>query len=204
MRDLDQQRSRILVVEGRDDLHVIKYLSRQRVPAVEFDIVEKGGVNALVESIDVEIAEAGRQAVGFVLDTDDHPAGRWNAVTSKLRIRNLELPDSPDPVGTLMEGADGYPRIGIWLMPDNRVSGALEDFVATMVPDGDPVWPLAADYIRKVPHDALFTSRSKAEIRAWLATRKRPLMGAAISEGSLNTNGPLCRSFAVWPERLFG
>ena len=204
MEDPDEQRSRILVVEGLDDLHVIAHLRRRRVLALEFDIVEKGGVDALIDSVDVEIAEAGRTAVGFVLDADDRLAERWEAVADKLRMRGIVPADIPDRAGTVIEGADGHPRIGVWLMPDNRVSGALEDFVATMVPDGDPVWPLAEDYIGKVPDSALFTNRSKAEIRAWLATRERPLMGATIREGALDTDGPLCRSFAAWLTRLFG
>jgi len=103
-----------------------------------------------------------------------------------------------------MEGADGRPNIGIWLMPDNSTAGALEDFVAKMIPDGDPVWPLAKDYIGKVPETALFTNPSKAEIRAWLATRERPLMGASIRAGALDTDGPLCQAFAAWLTRLFG
>jgi len=89
-------------------------------------------------------------------------------------------------------------------MPDNRPAGALGDFVARMIPEGDLVWPLAKDYIGKVPETALFTNPSKAEIRAWLATRERPLMGASIGAGELNTDGPLCQAFAAWLTRLFG
>lgn len=204
MEGRDEPQSRVLVVEGLDDLHVVRHLRGRCAPGLWFGILEKGGVDKLIDSIDVEITQPGRHAVGFVLDADDRPAERWRAVADKLKARKIEAPASPDPKGTFIEGADGWPHIGVWLMPDNRDSGALEEFVATMVPNDDPVWPLAKDYIGKVPEGALFTRSSKAEIRAWLATHKRPLMGATIREGVLNTDGPLCQSFAVWLTRLFG
>ena len=199
MEGPDEPQSRVLIVEGNDDLHVVDRLRRRCLPASGFGIVQKGGVDKLIESIDVEITQPGRHAVGFVLDADDRLAKRWESIAGKLRLRAIELPDTPHPNGTVIEGTDENPRIGIWLMLDNSASGALEDFVATMVPYDDPVWPLAEDYIGKVPGSALFTNRSKAEIRAWLATRERPLMGATIREGTLDTDGPLCRPFAAWP-----
>ncbi len=204
MGTLDEQHSRILVVEGIDDFHVITHLQQKCTDNLEFKIVQKDGVDALIDSVDVEIAEAGRRAVGFVLDANDHLSTRWKAVARKLRNRDIKLPDSPNPAGTLMKGVDGYPCVGIWLMPDNIAPGALEDFVAKMLPDSDPVWPLAVDYIEKVPRSALFTSCSKARIHAWLATRQRHLMGANIGEGTLDTHGSLCRSFLTWLEHLFG
>lgn len=204
MEGRDEPQSCVLIVEGNDDLHVVDHLRRRRLPALGFGIVQKGGVDKLIESIDLEITQPGRHAVGFVLDADDRLAERWRAVADKLKAREIEAPTSPDPKGTFIEAANGWPHIGVWLMPDNRDGGALEEFVATMVANGDPVWPLAKDYIGKVPEGALFTRPSKAEIRAWLATRERPLMGATIGDGALNTDGPLCRSFAAWLTRLFG
>ncbi len=204
MEGRDELQPGVLIVEGSDDLHVVGHLRRRRLPTLRFDIVQKGGVDALIDSVDVEIAKAGRIAVGFVLDADDCLAERWNRIAGKLRLRAIELPARPLSGGTVIEGLGETPHVGIWLMPDNHAAGALEDFVATMVPDDDAVWPLARDYIGKVPDRALFTNRSKAEIRAWLATRERPLMGAAIREGTFNTDGQLCQSFADWLKCLFG
>ena len=204
MEDRNEPQSRVLVVEGLDDLHVVRHLGKRCAPGLRFGILEKGGVDKLIESIDVEITQPGRHAVGFVLDADDRLAERWKSTADRLRLRAIEFPASPHPNGTVIDGTDENPQIGIWIMPNNSAAGALEDFVATMVPDGDPVWPLAEDYIRRVPGSALFTNRAKAEIRAWLATRDRPLMGATIREEALNTDGPLCRSFTDWLARLFG
>ena len=77
------------------------------------------------------------------------------------------------------------PRVGIWLMPNNKVPGELEEFVASMIPDGDPVWPLAKDYVDRIPtKHRKFSDRKilRAKVHSWLATRTEPRkMGAAIA-----------------------
>ena len=81
------------------------------------------------------------------------------------------------------------PRVGIWLMPDNQSLGELEDFVAQMIPDNDPVWPLSQDYISRIPEEHREFAENKtstAEVYAWLATREDPRqMGAAIGARDL-------------------
>lgn len=191
----------VLFVEGRDDRHVVDRLKARLCPGVQFGIEEKDGAAALIESISREVVVPDRVAVGFVIDADNDPDARWQSVSDRLRTRLTDVPPARDREGTVI---GERPRVGVWLMPDNVGVGALEEFVAAMVPDEDPVWPLARSYIDEVgPH--LLTSRSKAELHAWLATRERPFpMGAAISAKALNTDGPLCQSFAAWLNRLFG
>ncbi len=92
-------------------------------------------------------------------------------------------------------------------MPDNTSTGELEDFVAQMIPEDDAVWPLARQYIQGIPKERRrFTAKKmrKAEVYAWLATRKEPgPMGAAIGKRDLSTDGQLCRKFSQWLGRLF-
>lgn len=93
-------------------------------------------------------------------------------------------------------------------MPDNQSAGQLEDFVTTMIPANDPVWPLAQGYIDGIPQEyRQFTTAktSRAELHAWLAGRKVPgFMGQAVSRGDLDVEGPLCRRFADWIMKLYG
>lgn len=197
--EADQRR--MLIVEGNDDEHVVRHLHDRLKLQLKFDIRQAGDVGALIGSMPNEVVASERIAVGFVLDADDYPERRWQAVVDRLQRRSIQSPADPGQFGTVI---DGKPRVGVWLMPDNVADGALEEFISTMVPQGDPVWPLAKEYIG-MAEPYLHTKRSKAEIHAWLATRKRPLpMGAAIGAQSLNTDGPLCRSFAAWLKRLFG
>lgn len=92
-------------------------------------------------------------------------------------------------------------------MPDNQAIGELEDFVKTMLPECDPVWPLSRQYIDGIAlkHRKFRAKKElRARVHAWLATRKQPgRMGAAIKEGDLDIDGDLAVSFTEWLDRVF-
>lgn len=120
-----------------------------------------------------------------------------------------KTPDSLDLIhGVVVTGLVGRPRVGVWLMPDNRSQGELEDFVAQLIPEGDPVWPLAGRYVNDIPRDARRFKQGKilrARIHAWLATRAEPRkMGAALGVGDLDATAPLAKTFAEWLRAVFG
>ena len=100
------------------------------------------------------------------------------------------------------------PRVGIWLWPDNVSGGEIEDFVTTMIPDDDPVWPLSEGYIDGIPVEHRpFTEgkAARAKLHAWLAARAQPkFMGTSIRAGDLEVHGPLASRFADWLGKLFG
>ena len=202
------QPPRVLLVEGDKDKHVVVHL-RQRHPSTPaFCVVDKGGIDSLLPSISLEVRVQGREVVGIMADADDNVMGRWNAIRHHLSKLDIPAPASPEPTGMVLDGANGTPRIGVWLMPDNESPGELEDFVVKMIPDGDPVWPLARGYIGGIPKSARKFSDKKqqrAEIYAWLAARKDPrLMGQAIGAGDLKVAGVLSQKFIDWLAKLFG
>ena len=202
---------RVLLVEGPDDKHVVIHLSERSGLAQNFVIVEKEGINTLLDSIEVEIDIPGRTVLGIVLDANDDLDARWQALTDRLnRLRQEdhfdlpELPDKPEPSGTIIEGKL---RIGVWLMPDNRSTGELEDFVGSMIPSGDPVWPLAEAYIEGIPPAERKFAPGKiqrAKVHAWLATREEPRrMGLAIKARDLVTDAANSAAFVDWLRTLF-
>ena len=201
---------RVLLVEGADDRHVVQHLRDHQdhpdIPA--FKIVPKCGITKLIRAIGPEIKVPDRLAVGILADANDDPSARWREIADRLRKADIETPDWPVPTGgVVVAGMVGRPRVGVWLMPDNRSQGELEDFVAELIPEGDPVWPLADRYVREIPPDARKFKPGKilrASIHAWLATRKEPRkMGAAITVGDLNATAPLARTFAEWLRAVF-
>ncbi len=198
---------RVLLVEGRDDKHVVEHLCRFHQAIAHFAVVEKDGIKELLKAISPEMKRSGRKAVGILVDANDDVEARWQAVTGRLKAQNLQPPRHPEPVGTIIDGSDGSPRVGIWLMPDNQSTGELEDFVQKMIPRDDVVWPLSEAYIDSIPAaERKFTQGKilRAKVHAWLATRDRPrLMGAAIHAGDLNLNEPNSERFASWLQRLF-
>ena len=195
---------KLLIIEGVDDKHVVRHLQRRKFPAVEFEIVDKGNVDKVLKAIGPEIKVPGRVAVGILVDANNNLNNRWRAVSDRLKNVDIPAPAALPRAGAIIGKT---PRVGVWAMPDNRSTGALEDFVKKMIPEDDPVWPLARKFIRDIPEDERkFTpgKRSKAELRAWLATRETPgLMGTAIGIGDLKTDGKLCIDFLKWLENLF-
>ena len=125
--------SRVLLVEGVDDKHVARHVWQRIEGQPDFCIKEKRGVVQLLDSIDTEIQTSGLQAMGILVDANEDVAARWNAVKDRLAPAKVDLPDSPVPSGTIIDGRphDGIPRVGVWLMPDNTSPGELENFVAT-------------------------------------------------------------------------
>lgn len=198
---------KILLVEGQDDEHVVRHLQMLCLPDVEFHVEDKHGIGELINAIFPEVRAPGRAAIGILADANGDPKGRWDDISEQLRRANIETPTAALGGGTIIDSDDDLPRVGIWLMPDNRSIGELEDFVKHMVPSDDPVWPLAEGYIRAVPAGAgTFApgKASKAELHAWLATRRTPgRMGAAIRRGDLKAEGGLCADFLEWIRKLF-
>ena len=205
MADFESPREdRVLLVEGPDDKHVVRHLGNRSLPMPPFYIKDKGGIEKLLASIGPEVKAPGRVAVGILPDANDVPEARWNALRHRLADRHADLPERPDPDGTVVEGS---PRIGIWLWPDNQEPGELENFVEAMVPRRDGAWPLAQAYVNEIPESERrfpLGKTLKAQLHAWLATRQTPgRMGSSIRTGDLEVDGPLAQRFTDWLRRLF-
>ena len=202
-----QPARRVLLVEGRNDKHVVEHVYWKRFESEPpFTVLDKEGFSRLRDAIGPELKAPEREVVGIIADANDDLAGRWMAITDRLRntCPGIEIGD-PVPDGTI---AGREPRVGIWLWPDNESGGELEDFVAGMVPEDDPVWPLSKRYIEGIPaeHRPFFDGKAaRAEIHAWLATREEPRqMGSAIRTGDLKVDGALAKRFTNWLDNLFG
>ena len=120
------------------------------------------------------------------------------------QARGIQVPEEPAENGIITN--DAGLRVGVWLMPDNVSPGELADFIYKLIPEDDPIWPRAKQYvddiIDHVPEsDLKFRDgkKLKATVHAWLATRKRPgLMGVAIKISDLNSEAPIAKDFCRW------
>ena len=200
--------SRVLLVEGVDDKHVIRHIcERQTTPMPDFQIVEKDGVDRLLDAISVEAKVADRTALGIVVDANDSPDSRWQSIMDRLLRADVTLPSAIERAGVVIpvdEGSGATVRVGVWLMPDNEAPGHIEDFVIKLIPGQDPVWPLAQDYVDRIPPRHRPRDVSKAELHAWLAARTEPRrMGQAIGFGDLPVTGTVPARFVAWLRRLF-
>jgi hypothetical protein len=201
----------VLLVEGIDDEHVVKHICGQHQLGVIGTIHPCGGKDELLDSIVTRAKESNIAALGILLDADEDIQARWQAVFDRLASAGYSgLPRSPSPDGTVVEPpADTLlPRVGIWLMPDNRIPGILEHFLAFLIPAGDGLIAHADQAIDTIPTgQRLFPpeKEEKARVHTWLAWQREPgkPFGTAISFRYLDPNLPAAETFARWLQRTF-
>lgn len=120
------------------------------------------------------------------------------------------MPDLPAHGGTILDPpADKLlPRVGIWIMPDNRSEGILEDFLRFPVPEGSMLFDHVESSVAAIPEgEQLFgpLAVSKAVIHTWLAWQKEPgkPLGTAITARYLDPGVPEVGILVSWLNRLF-
>ena len=198
--------SKVLLVEGDDDEHFVRQLCTRCWHGADFAIEVADTIERLLGAIGPALIAPDREVLGILVDADDDPLLRWNEVRDRLDEEKIRIPASSNPKGTILEVANS-PRIGIWMMPDNRSPGELEDFAAGMIPSGDPVWPVSQRYVEEIPAEhRRFRSGKvlRAKVYAWLATRQIPgRMGAAIGAEDLRVDVAGAQEFVQWLRDLF-
>ncbi len=102
-------------------------------------------VNALEETLALLPAQDWG-GVGLMLDADHDgsPAQRFDAVIRTMEAKHLDLPLPKQP-GQVMEGT---PRVGVYVLPDNQLTGTLEDLLLDSAEIQFPdLLPLALQYV---------------------------------------------------------
>lgn len=201
----------LLLVEGKDDQHVVWALCETHQVLKTFDVIvppPEGGIEAVLKAILPRLKERGRTALGIVVDADENIQARWESLRNKLQEVGYAIPKQPPADGFVATLAD-QPRLGIWLMPDNQVPGMLEHFAAYLIPANDTLKPIAEETLRSIEEQGLNRYKTihqpKALIHTWLAWQDPPgrPMGQAITNRVLQHNQPLASHFVAWLNRLF-
>lgn len=210
---------RKLIVEGKNDGIVIctlchrhdiaahKFEAKQRPPRDEIACKGIGSIEKLRDQIDVELLESDLEVMGIIVDADTDLQARWDSLCSRLRECGYsQLPRQPDARGTIIE-EPGKVRLGIWIMPNNRLDGMLEDFVAFLIPPADKLWGYVQTCVENIsPDERPFGSHeAKAKIHTWLAWCEQPgtPLGSAIQRRYLDAHVPEALEFVAWIRRLF-
>ena len=126
----------VLLVEGTNDCHVIMNLCKKKENEVPrtFGLYACGSDDQVLKRFDALILSSDRpQELGIVLDADTGVDDRWKAIRAKLSHYPYDFPAQPQPSGTIIEAVDSCPKLGVWLMPNNRDPGILEDFCIDMI-----------------------------------------------------------------------
>ena len=192
---------RLLFVEGSDDWHVIYAIAGRTLAATGLRSARPEGVEDLLQSIPVELKAGERERLAVVLDADKD----IEKLASNGRFKregHRDFPETPSAEGTTVHLSTGV-RFGVWLMPDNRLPGTLEDFVGfwsarrTRSSRGWNGFPQSIPEQQRLFPEA---RRPKARIHTWLGIQEEPgkPLGQAITRSYLD---PLCshvEPFLAW------
>ena len=138
-------------MEGETDKRVIPYLMEANgvtwpdPPGHPVSIEPYGSVDEVLKPgvIEAELKETGREALGVVVDTNGNADARWDQLRAMCDSEFAGLPDRIPAEGLEVAHSVGA-RFGVWIMPDNRFKGMLEDLLVRLVPDDPAIctkWP---------------------------------------------------------------
>ena len=206
---------RRLLVEGGADKRVIPYLMEAN--GVEWPkgdepvvIEAQGSVDEILRLgvIEAELRATGLEALGVIVDADRDAAVRWGEVKARCQGEFGNLP-ADIPAGGLKTVHENGPRFGVWIMPNNRFVGMLEDFLISLMPtESKSLYGLAQECVVDASSSGApfkTTHRSKAEIHTWLAWQDEPgkQLHEAVHHRVLDPNMPESQQFVQWFRELF-
>jgi hypothetical protein len=214
----------LLLLEGTGDCHAIDQIvwyAKNRGPHFGFHQCEND--DGILRSIAGRIVEnePRQKAIGLVLDadidghTDDTViAARLDQLRDKIGTR-YEVPQMMPSTGLVLvprqerPDAGKLPNIGLWMMPDNKVFGMLEDVLLASLSDHARVY--TEEVVKKAKTDTVATYHdshvAKAVVRTYIAWQEPPdlqFIGLAIRKGLFNKIPETCAGFLQWLEDLFG
>jgi len=205
-----------LLVEGKDDKFVIAELMKSHglnfftAKDIEWIKPSNGYENlAKEEVIATELLASGLTTLGIIIDADEHPNDRWTS------IRNVCLKSIPDlpkdlPENGLIWDAPNDIRFGIWIMPDNKMRGMLETFLADIIPDENQVlWEFAKESVQeaKIRGSKVTPNHiDKANIYTWLAWQEPSglQISTAVKKRTIfDRTHPNAQKFVTWFKALY-
>ena len=208
---------RKLLVEGDTDKRVIPFLmeangiewERSGRPVVRIE--PYNGVEELLKPgvVEAELRASGLEALGVMVDANGDAPGRWNRIKTLCDDQFEGLPDRIPQNGLETVHPETGARFGVWIMPDNRFSGMLEDFLIRLIPeDSRGLYGLAGRCVAEAARNgASFKDvhKAKAEIHTWLAWQDEPgrQLHEAVHHRVLDPERPESQPFVNWFRRLF-
>ena len=213
----------LLLVEGPNDRHAVSqlvWLIHEVEPA--FGILDCGNDEGVLDELSLKLVQPSPQekVLGLILDADtdgstaeDAVSRRWVQLKDRIGA-DYDLPtDFPEP-GLIVDPRPGrqaisaLPRIGVWLMPNNKAFGMFEDLLLESL--GDREKQYTSDVVKQAKADRVASYHeshfSKAVIRTFMAWQEPPdvqYLGLAIRKGQFQNIEAACAQFLDWLGRLF-
>lgn len=217
MAKIQDHPTSLLLVEGNDDFHVVHSLCKQfniSVRSLEnpeggnFSVVDCKGINELFEQIPIRFKSSQNiSTLGIIIDADTDLQNRWLTLQNILNKLEFNSPKEFPETGLILK--EGKLKIGVWIMPNNHLSGMLEDFISFLVPKDDKLLPIVNSTLESIEKQQLnkysLHHKPKAVIHSWLSWQEDPgtPMGLSITKRYLTTDEETCLRLIRWFGDLF-
>jgi len=206
-----REKRAVLLVEGTSDFGLIKNLwERHYSDPMPFEIKPSFNDRDLLDAFRGSLLGSEVSRLGMVVDADSSVETRWPGVYQALVDRGYRpVPKRPIPEGMVIYRSERtVPLVGVWVMPNNALPGALEDFARYLIRADDKLWPHAEQVISEIPSELRRfreVQQSKVHIHTWLAWQSDPglRLGLAMRRRLLDSAAPQAVQFVQWLRRLF-
>lgn len=202
----------IAIFEDEDDLHLVAQVAKKWGIDIKNKPKTLGGYDGKKLRNELgNYAKADHDRLVLVLDADHEPVGgpakRWKEVLSALRETGFAIPEGVLTDNGLICDLEDKRRVAVWLFPDCKSPGALEEFIVqTLIPVDDVLLKDAQNVVHDLK-ERRFPSKydRKAQVRTWLAWQKRPGLppGRAIAEKVLVPDETRLGPFLAWLRQAF-
>jgi predicted ATP-dependent endonuclease of OLD family len=213
--------AKVLLVEGKDEKLVIPELMKANgvdLESAESPIVfinDQNGFDNIVKPdvIATELLASGLVAIGIIFDADEKPKkDRWRSVRNICRkIEGMpNLPQELPEEGLIVDMLNGI-KFGIWMMPDNKMRGMLETFLADIISEeNQEIWEFAKQSVNEAKIRGAKIKPNhidKANIYTWLAWQEKPAqqIGIAVKKKTIfDPTHSNAQKFVKWFKDLYG
>ncbi|TAN65064.1 MAG: hypothetical protein EPN17_17610 [Methylobacter sp.] len=155
--------------------------------------------------------EAPTQRLALIVDADkvEHGSGYQKTLMQVSKIANdcgFFLTEN-NTNGLNFKHNDGQTEFGLWIMPNNRDEGMLENFIKQCVKtDEQPLFAHAELTVQNLPKPKFSPhNTTKAEVATWLAWQKKPGHGLyhSLQVNLLDTDHALFQELTHWLKNIF-
>ena len=230
--------SAVLLVEGRCDVSFLENLCRLldiqgvsiQIPGdCDVENIRGGGVYKIPKVLPdllQEIEDGNIKKLAVIADADHTGISggfseHWKKLTAPIAEAGYTISSPPTQAyeGSLFEHPEGLPPVGLWIMPNHKDAGMLEDLVKQTVCEGvqSDLLDKAEKCLDELPVELkLFEPqgqphrRAKAIIYTWLAWQEKPgqnLMNTIDIEkpekNLINLESDEIMDFTNWLNRVF-
>lgn len=202
-----------LLVEGINDKHVIYALAERYHLVENFDVIDCGSVVNVYRQMELRLSNpTNLNALGIIVDADTDASERFRKFILQLPLNYYDTENTSfSKTGTIIHPYnESFPIVGIWVMPNNKSEGMIEDFMMSLTSADDIQLLQKADSVLdELKANGLQrfrdVHRSKAKIHTYLAWQEQPglPLGVSIKAKAFDADATLGHEIVNWLKILF-